>query len=92
MIDYKKAALTGAAVGVVASFFLGRKTRSLDFTKLAKYAGMGAAAVAGGALVLAETGRPVAMFARTGFEGERWDGGRWDQFHHPIGHDHFHRW
>ena len=92
MVDLKKAALTGAAVGLVASFFLGSKSRKLNFAKLAKYAGTGAAAVAGGAFVLAEAGRPMAMFARTGFEGERWDGGRWDQFHRPAGHEHFHRW
>lgn len=80
MIDYKKAALTGAAVGVVASFFLGRKTRKLDFSKLATYAGMGAGAVVAGSVVLSEVGRPVAMFARTGWEEA------------PIGHEHFHRW
>lgn len=83
VVDYKKAALTGAAVGLVASFFMGRKSRRLDFGKLATYAGLGAGAVVAGSVVLSEVGRPVAMFTRTGHEG-------WG--HHPIGHEHFHRW
>jgi hypothetical protein len=90
MVDYKKAALTGAAVGLVASFFMGKKTRGLNLTKLATYAGTGALAVVGGSFAMAEVaGRPLAMFARTGWEeGEA----MWDRHHRPIGHEHFHRW
>jgi hypothetical protein len=89
MVDYKKAALVGAAAGLVASFFLGKKVRGFNLKKLATYGATGAAAVMGGAFVLAEAGKPMHMFARTGWEeGEA----MWDRHHRPIGHEHFHRW
>ena len=88
MVDYKKAALWGAVGGTVASFIFGRKTRGMDFEKIAKYAAGGAGVVMAAGYVMAETGKPIGLLStRTG----HWD--YWGQHeHHPIGHEHFHRW
>jgi hypothetical protein len=94
MVDYKKAALTGAIAGTVASFLFGRKSRGFDYGKIAKYAASGAGVVMAAGYVMAETGKPIAMLApRTGFHP--WEEGhqhRWEHEHMPIGHEHFHRY
>lgn len=97
MVDYKKAALTGAIAGTVASFIFGRKSRGIDYGKIAKYAAGGAGAVMAAGYVMAETGRPIKMLATAGeFTGH---GDYWGHHHHPddqpmrpIGHEHYHRY
>ena len=98
MVDYKKAALTGAIAGTVASFIFGRKSRGIDYGKIAKYAAGGAGVVMAAGYVMAETGRPIGMLATRTV----WEEGHWDSFpshhhpedrpHHEIGHEHFHRY
>jgi hypothetical protein len=98
MVDYKKAALTGAIAGTVASFIFGRKTRGIDYGKIAKYAAGGAGVVMAAGYVMAETGKPIGLLAtRTGHAEGHWDSfpshiHPEDRPMHPIGHEHFHRY
>jgi hypothetical protein len=71
MVDYKKAALTGAVVGAGLSFFMGRRRRGLDLTKIATYGAYGAGALLAGSYVMHQVGKPVGFLeARTGWEQE----------------------
>jgi hypothetical protein len=95
MVDYKKAALTGAVVGTALSFFMGPKTRrSLDYKKIATYAAGGAGAVMAVGFAMAETGRPIKMLATAGeFTGHGHHHDHQDYWNQqPIGHQHFGRY
>ena len=93
MVDYKKAALTGAVAGAVLSFLMGKKTRGIDYKKIATYAAGGAGAVMAVGYAMAETGRPIKMLATAGdFTGWGHDEHHNGWGHEPIGHEHFHRW
>lgn len=93
MVDYKKAALWGAVGGAALSFVFGRKTRGMDFEKIAKYAAGGAGVVMAAGYVMAETGKPIGLLAtRTGYDYWGHHQHPDDRPMHPIGHEHFHRW
>jgi hypothetical protein len=54
MLDYKKLALEGAALGAIAGFFLGSRRKSLGH--FAKYAAMGGVVAVGGGFAMKELG------------------------------------
>ena len=82
-MDLKTAAITGAVAGAVASFVFGKKTRGLDFEKIAKYAAGGAGALAVGSYVMSSVGGKHLS------AGEHRAG--WDLFHDVLGsQDPFH--
>jgi hypothetical protein len=91
MVDYKKAAIAGAIAGTVLSFLMGKKTREVDYGKIAKYAASGAGTLMAAGYVMAETGRPIAMLASKR-EVAGWGHDFEGHEHRPIGHEHFHRW
>jgi len=100
MVDYKKAALTGAIAGTVASFIFGRRTRGFDWTKIGTYAAGGAGVVVAGAWAMNEVGRPIGMLAAKGDYSTGWWGHEHEHpgFGHHEGawghrpHEHFHRY
>jgi uncharacterized membrane protein len=79
MVDYKKAALTGAVVGAGLSFLMGRKRRGFDLAKIGTYGAYGAGAFLAGSFVMHSVGKPVGFLERAGHGG-------------VIGHDYFHPW
>jgi len=83
-MDLKTAAITGAVAGTVASFIFGKKSRGFNVEKVAKYAALGAGALAAGSYVMSEVGHRSHVAGQfTGHEHHDWQAPE---------HQHFRRW